>query len=113
MSYLEFTVLLYLIISYSIVAASLIATPVEGYDSEAIRDKARSNGMIPIIPKRANAKKTNPYFDRYLYKLRHLVENMFARLKHFRSIATRYEKLAPNFKSMLYLASTIIHCKMN
>ena len=38
--------------------------------------------MIPIIPKRANAKKTNPYFDRYLYKLRHLVENMFARLKH-------------------------------
>ena len=97
----------------SIVAASLIATPVEGYDSEVIRDKARSNGMIPIIPKRANAKKPNPDFDRYLYKLRHLVENMFARLKHFRSIATRYEKLAPNFKSMLYLASTIIHCKMN
>ena len=85
----------------------------KGYDSEGIRDKARSNGMIPIIPKRANAKKPNPDFDRYLYKLRHLVENMFARLKHFRSIATRYEKLAPNFKSMLYLASTIIHCKMN
>ena len=85
----------------------------KGYDSEVIRDKARSNGMIPIIPKRANAKKPNPDFDRYLYKLRHLVENMFARLKHFRSIATRYEKLARNFKSMLYLASTIIHCKMN
>ena len=85
----------------------------KGYDSEVIRDKARSNGMIPIIAKRANAKKTNPDFDRYLYKLRDLVENMFARLKHFRSIATRYEKLAPNFKSMLYLASTIIHCKMN
>ena len=85
----------------------------KGYDSEVIRDKARSNGMIPIIPKRANAKKPNPDFDRYLYKLRHLVENMFAMLKHFRSIATRYEKLARNFKSMLYLASTIIHCKMN
>ena len=85
----------------------------KGYDSEVIRDKARSNGMIPIVPKRANAKKPNPDFDRYLYKLRHLVENMFARLKHFRSIATRYEKLARNFKSMLYLASTIIHCKMN
>ncbi|MFZ2843039.1 MAG: IS5/IS1182 family transposase, partial [Psychrobacter sp.] len=37
----------------------------------------------------------------------------FARLKHSRSIATRYEKLARNFKSMLYLACTIIHCKMN
>ena len=37
----------------------------KGYDSEVIRDKARSNGMIPIIPKRANAKKPNPDFDRY------------------------------------------------
>ncbi|WP_211181330.1 transposase, partial [Psychrobacter cibarius] len=47
------------------------------------------------------------------YKLRHLVENTFARLKHFRSIATRYEKLARNYKSMLYLACTMIHCKLN
>ena len=70
-------------------------------------------GMIPVIPKRANTKKSNPEFDSYLYKLRHLVENMFARLKHFRSIATRYEKLARNFKSMLYLAYTIIHCQVN
>ena len=85
----------------------------KGYDSEAIRDKARTHDMVPVIPKRKNAKQPNPEFDSYLYKLRHLVENMFARLKHFRSIATRYEKLARNFKSMLYLACTIIHCKMN
>ncbi|WGV12325.1 IS5 family transposase [Psychrobacter maritimus] len=85
----------------------------KGYDSQAIRDKAYMHDMIPIIPKRSNAKAPNPEFDSYLYKLRHLVENMFARLKHFRSIATRYEKLARNFKSMLYLACTIIHCKMN
>ncbi|WP_228706569.1 IS5 family transposase [Psychrobacter sp. Sarcosine-02u-2] len=85
----------------------------KGYDSETIRDKARSHNMIPVIPKRKNAKQPNPEFDSYLYKLRHLVENMFARLKHFRSIATRYEKLARNFKSMLYLACTIVHCKMN
>ena len=85
----------------------------KGYDSKAIRDKAQSHDMIPIIPKRKNAKQPNPEFDSYLYKLRHLVENMFARLKHFRSIATRYEKLARNFKSMLYLACTIVHCKMN
>jgi transposase len=85
----------------------------KGYDSESIRDKARSHNMIPVVPKRKNAKQPNPEFDSYLYKLRHLVENMFARLKHFRSIATRYEKLARNFKSMLYLACTIVHCKMN
>ena len=85
----------------------------KAYDSQAIRDKACMHGMTPIIPKRSNAKQPNPKFDSYLYKLRHLVENMFARLKHFRSIATRYEKLARNFKSMLYLACTIVHCKMN
>ena len=85
----------------------------KGYDSQAIRDKACMHDMIPIIPKRSNTKAPNPEFDSYLYKLRHLVENMFARLKHFRSIATRYEKLARNFKSMLYLACTIVHCKMN
>ncbi|HEZ5861313.1 TPA: transposase, partial [Neisseria meningitidis] len=74
---------------------------------------AIEHGMKAIIPKRKNAKKPNPDFDSYLYKLRHLVENAFARLKQFRSIATRYEKLARNFKSMLYLACSIIHAKLN
>lgn len=85
----------------------------KAYDSALIRDQARRYGMIPVIPNRANAKQPDLDFDRYLYKLRHLVENLFARLKQFRSIATRYEKLARNFKSMLYLACTIIHCKIN
>lgn len=85
----------------------------KGYDSEAIRDKARMHDIIPVIPKRKNTKQPNPEFDHYLYKLRHLVENTFARLKHFHSIAIHYEKLARNFKSMLYLACTIIHCNMN
>ena len=75
----------------------------KGYDSDSIRNKAREHGIKPVIPKRRNAKQPNPDFDCYLYKLRHLVENMFARLKQFRSIATRYEKLARNFESMLYL----------
>lgn len=87
----------------------------KGYDSQEIRDKAIEHGMKAIIPKRKNAKQPNPDFDSYLYKLRHLVENAFARLKQFRSrsIATRYEKLARNFKSMLYLACSIIHDKLN
>ncbi|ECF7008049.1 IS5 family transposase [Salmonella enterica subsp. enterica] len=85
----------------------------KGYDSQEIRDKAIEHGMKAIIPKRKNAKQPNPDFDSYLYKLRHLVENAFARLKQFRGIATRYEKLARNFKSMLYLACSIIHAKLN
>ena len=85
----------------------------KGYDSDAIRNKARKHKMKPVIPRRNNAKQPNPDFNSYLYKLRHLVENMFARLKQFRSIATRYEKLARNFELMLYLACTIIHAKVN
>lgn len=42
----------------------------EGYDSEAIRNKAHMHSMIPVIPKRANAKQSNPELDSYLYKLR-------------------------------------------
>lgn len=83
----------------------------KGYDSDAIRDAARAHNMIPIIPRRTNSNKPNPEFDSYLYKLRHLVENVFARLKHFRSIATRYEKLARNYRAMLYLACLYIWCK--
>lgn len=54
----------------------------------------------------------NPEFDAYLYKLRHLVENLFARLKHFRSIATSYEKLARNFKAMMCLACIFLSVKL-
>ena len=85
----------------------------KGYDSDAIRNQARLTGMNPVIPRKSNSKKPNPEFDAHLYKLRHLVENVFARLKHFRSIATRFEKLARNFKSMLFLACTFIWLKLN
>ena len=46
----------------------------------------------------------NTDIDVYLYKLRHLVENMFARIKHFRAIATRFDKLKRNFISNVALA---------
>lgn len=80
----------------------------KGYDSQAIRAQAQAAGMRPIIPRKSNSKQPNPEFDAYLYKLRHRVENLFARLKHFRSIATRYEKLARNFKALVFLACTFI-----
>ena len=93
------------------VAENFIAD--KGYDSDSIRDQARASGMNPVIPRKSNSKRPNPEFDSYLYKLRHLVENLFARLKHFRSIATRFEKLARNFKAMLYLACSFIYLKLN
>lgn len=80
----------------------------KAYDSEPIRDQARAENMNPVIPRKSNSKKPNPEFDSHLYKMRHLVENLFARLKHFRGIATRFEKLARNFKSIVYIACTLI-----
>ncbi len=70
----------------------------KGYDAEYIRIYAKNKNMIPIIPLRSNSKRSNKEFDKYLYKLRHLVENAFSRLKHFRAIATRFDKLARNYK---------------
>ena len=68
--------------------------------------------MTPIIPRKSNSKKSNPEFDKHLYQGRHLVENLFARLKHFRGIATRFEKLAHNFKAMIMFACVFIWLKL-
>ncbi|WP_216936940.1 MULTISPECIES: IS5 family transposase [unclassified Acinetobacter] len=83
----------------------------KGYDAEYIRMYAQNKDIIPIIPMRSNSKRSNNEFDKYLYKLRHLVENAFARLKHFRAIATRFDKLARNYQSMIYIACMFIWCK--
>jgi transposase len=84
----------------------------KGYDSEKIRDQARAAGMNPVIPRKSNSKRPNPEFDKHLYKMRHLVENLFARLKHYRSIATPFEKLARNFKSLVYIACSMIWARL-
>lgn len=83
----------------------------KGYDSEKIRTLARKQNIVPIIPMKSNSKRENKEFDQYLYRLRHLVENAFARLKHFRAIATRFDKLARNYQSMVYIACMLIWCK--
>lgn len=76
----------------------------KGYDSEDLRNQISAQSSAPIIPRKSNSKTGNADMDWSLYKLRHLVENVFARLKHFRSIATRYDKLKRNYESMLAMA---------
>ncbi len=63
----------------------------KGYDSEPLRIQIRAKGSIPIIPRKQNSTLGNDDMDWCLYKYRHLVENIFARLKHFRAIATRHD----------------------
>ena len=76
----------------------------KGYDSDAIVEQAKRQGMEPVIPPRKNRKVLREY-DRYLYKLRHLVENAFLHLKRWRGIATRYAK-----NTASYLAAVHIRC---
>lgn len=62
-----------------------------GYDTDEIVEFAEKNGMVVVIPSKKNRKKQRTY-DEDLYKLRHLVENAFLKLKQWRGIATRYAK---------------------
>ncbi|MBO3656463.1 IS5 family transposase, partial [Acinetobacter bereziniae] len=60
----------------------------KGYDSEPLREQIRATRTKANIPKKSNSQSNNDHMDWYLYKIRHLVENMFCRLKQFRGIAT-------------------------
>ena len=79
----------------------------KGYDSDQFIETVEASGAIAVIPPRRNRQKQRAY-DRVLYKERNLVERLFQKLKQFRRIATRYEKLKRNYQAMLYLVSSII-----
>jgi transposase len=64
-------------------------------------------GKTAVIPPRGH-RKVRRDFDRELYKERHLIENFFCTLKHFRAIATRYDKRAVIFLAGVYAASSLI-----
>ena len=76
----------------------------KGYDSESIREQIARRGAQAVIPRKRNALKGDADIDWGLYRYRHLVENAFARLKQYRAVATRYDKLKRNFESMVAMA---------
>ena len=73
-----------------------------GYDTNDILAYAVSAGMEPVIPPKKNRKEHRDY-DKYLYKLRHLVENCFLALKRWRGIATRYAKTSDAFIAAVHI----------
>jgi UDP-glucuronate decarboxylase len=68
----------------------------KGYDSNAIRRQVEDKGAMPDIPPKANRRWKN-CFSPFLYRNRNAIERMFGRLKDFRRIATRYDRLSSNF----------------
>lgn len=84
----------------------------KGYDSEEVREAIRKKSSVPVIPRKNNSKKGNADMDWCLYKYRHLVENLFARIKHFRALATRFDKLKRNYTSVVAMACTLLWLTM-
>jgi transposase len=84
----------------------------KGYGSQIIRDKGEALGMNVIIPRKKNSVKGNKGFDWPLYKLRRLAKNAFARLKHYRAVATRYDKLTRNYESIVSWACAFLWLPM-
>jgi len=76
------------------------------YDSNALREFLQQRGTLPVIPNNPT-RKNHHSFDRAAYRQRNLIERMFSRLKDFRRIATRYDKLAQNFAAAVALAAIV------
>jgi transposase len=79
----------------------------KGYDSDRFRAAIASARAEAVIPSTRSRSKAIPY-DKHIYKERNLVERFFNKIKHFRRIATRYEKTALSFAAMLFLVGAVI-----
>jgi putative transposase len=79
----------------------------KGYDSDRFRARIANAGAEAVIQSTRSRSQAIPY-DRHLYEERNLVERFFNKIKHFRRIATRYEKTVVSFASMLFLVGAVI-----
>lgn len=78
----------------------------KGYDSKPFLDELEDRGIEIVVPPRKNRKEQRDY-DRNLYKDRNKVERFFNRIKHYRRIATRYDKSARNYLAFIHVAAII------
>lgn len=79
----------------------------KGYDSDDFVAAIEADGGQAVIPPRRLRKYLRAY-DKHIYKARNLVERFFQKIKNYRRIATRYERLGQNYASLLYLVATVI-----
>lgn len=89
--------------------ASLDAEYVFGdraYDGSPIREAIAAMGAEAVIPTHPCRKESEAY-DRYLYRARHAIENLFAKLKQYRRLATRYDKTMRNYSAMVAVACVL------
>ena len=82
----------------------------KGYDADYIVDAIKAMGSEAVIPPKSNRRVAREY-DAHLYKIRNLIERMYGKLKQFRRVATRYDKLASSFMSFVLVAAIAIWLK--
>ncbi len=82
----------------------------KAYDTNAVRAMLAEMGIEITIPSKSNRKAPIPY-DKYSYKGRHLIENLFVDIKHFRGVSTRYHKLAETFCAGLHLVTWFLRTR--
>ena len=79
----------------------------KGYDSDKFISWIEERGGIVVIPSRITAKHPRE-IDKHIYNERHLVENLFLKMKNNRRFATRYEKRAVSFMALTLLAASLV-----
>jgi transposase len=79
----------------------------KGYDSDRFRARIADAGAEAVIPPSRSRSRAIPY-DTHIYGERNLVERFINKIKHFRRIATRYEKTALSYASILFLVGALI-----
>jgi transposase len=77
------------------------------YDSDLLRQAIVDKGAIAVIPNNPSRAQKHP-LDKHLYAQRHLAECCFSKLKHFRRVATRFEKTAQNYLAVVTLAAIVL-----
>ena len=79
----------------------------KAYGSRKFKQFLRRRGIQPVIPRKRNQKRGRPH-NATLYRERNIVERFFCRLKHFRAVATRYDKRATTYLATVLLASIVL-----
>jgi transposase len=79
----------------------------KGYDADELIDAVQAKGAEAVIPPRSNRKQQRTY-DKHSYKERHLVECFINKIKHYRRVFSRFEKLSKNFLGFLSFVSALI-----
>ena len=82
------------------------------YDSDALRQSLAARGAWANVKPMPNRRR-KPAFSAFLYRYRNLVERFFNKLKHYRAVATRYDKTPENFLASVKLASARIWMRVN